>query len=103
MAKQRMAVVDRQYTINPRALCRVIDDEAVALDLDAGQYYGLNAVATRIWELLSDGRSVSSICDALEQEFEVAPDELRVDVEAFIGDLVASGLVLETKEDGAAS
>ena len=103
MQSQRMAVVDRRYSINPRALCRVIDDEAVALDLDAGQYYGLNAVATRVWQLLAEDDSVSSICATLVEEFDVAPEALRADVDSFIAELVAKGLAFEKKEDGAAS
>jgi hypothetical protein len=91
------------YTLNPRALCRVVDDEAVALDLDAGQYYGLNAVGTRIWQLLEEGRSVGAICDALVEEFDVTPDAVRPDVDAFINDLLAKGLLTNGKERGGAS
>jgi len=91
------------YTLNPRALCRVVDDEAVALDLDAGQYYGLNAVGTRIWQLLADGRSVASICDILVEEFDVTPDAVGPDVDAFIDDLLARGLLMNGREDGGAS
>jgi hypothetical protein len=103
MQDHRVAVTDRRYSINPRALCRVIDDEAIALDLDAGQYYGLNAVATRVWQLLGEDESMSSICDTLVDEFDVAPDALRADVDAFISELVAKGLAFEKKEDGAAT
>jgi hypothetical protein len=91
------------YTLNPRALCRVVDDEAVALDLDAGQYYGLNAVGTRIWQLLSEGRSVPSICDTLVEEYDVTPDAVRPDVEAFIGELLANGLLVNGGKDGGRS
>jgi hypothetical protein len=101
MQDHQVAVADRRYTINPRALCRAVDDEAIALDLDAGQYYGLNAVAARVWQLLAEGRAMSSICVTLLEEFDVAPDALRADVNAFVAELVAKGLVTEEQEDGA--
>jgi hypothetical protein len=101
MRDHHVAVADRHYTISPRALCRAIDDEAIALDLDAGQYYGLNAVATRVWQLLAGGSSVSAICVTLLEEFDVPPEALRADVDAFIGELVAKGLAFEKQEDGA--
>jgi hypothetical protein len=94
MADQSMAVADRRYAISPRALCRVIHDEAVALDLDAGQYYGLNAVATRVWQLLGEGHSVSAINAKLLEEFDVEHGVLRADIDSFIGDLEARGLVI---------
>ncbi|MDE3096639.1 MAG: PqqD family protein [Chloroflexota bacterium] len=83
-----------RYHLNPRVLCRAVEDEAVLLDLDAGQYYGLNSVGYRIWSLLVDGHGIASICDAISCEFEISTDAVRPDVEAFIDSLCSRRLLL---------
>jgi hypothetical protein len=81
------------YRQNERALGRIVDDEAVILDLDRGVYFGLNDVGTRVWQLVGEGRQLGSICAAIVEEFEVAPDEAQPDVDAFVADLLANGLI----------
>ncbi|MDT0631226.1 PqqD family protein [Rubrivirga sp. S365] len=67
--------------------------ESVLLDPVSGRYFGLNEVGTRIFELLSEPRSVSDLVDLLVQEYEVAPAQLRADVEQFVGEMMSRGLV----------
>lgn len=95
-----MEEVNGQYSLNDRVLCRIVEDEAVLLDLDSGQYYGLNNVGTRIWQLLGAGHSASSICEVVVQEFEVA--EAEADVEALIEMLLAKRLLVRQREPRAA-
>lgn len=93
-----MQEVNGQYSLNGRVLCRIVEDEAVLLDLDFGQYYGLNSVGTRIWQLLGDSHSPSSICDHVVREFEVSEGEAVADVEAFIGTLLEKRLLVHHGE-----
>lgn len=95
-----MQKVNGQYSLNDRVLCRIVEDEAVLLDLDSGQYYGLNNVGTRIWQLLGAGHSASSICELVVQEFEVA--EAEADVEALIEMLLAKRLLVRQRQPRAA-
>lgn len=46
-------------------------DEAVVLNLEDGVYYGLNLVASRIWELVQQPRTVREIRNALLSEYEI--------------------------------
>jgi Coenzyme PQQ synthesis protein D (PqqD) len=46
-------------------------DQAVMLSVAAGKYFGLNAVATRIWELLERPTTVAGLCTQICQEFDV--------------------------------
>ena len=49
----------------------MIDDEVVMLSLKNGEYYALNSVASRIWEIIKDRRAVKEILEILMEEFEV--------------------------------
>ena len=70
-----------------------VNGEIVALHVDKGQCYGMNAVASRVWAMLAEPISPSEICARLGQEFDVDADTCRTDVQALIDDLKSEGLI----------
>jgi len=78
---------------SPDVLVRAVGDEMVLLNLASETYFGLDPVATRMWQLLIECDSIESARDALLAEYEVASDALQRDLDAFIGELVAQNLV----------
>jgi hypothetical protein len=72
---------------------RVTDGEAVILDLGAGEYFGLNQVGSRIWELLARGQTVPELCSTISVEFEVSEEVAQADIEAFLETLLSANLI----------
>jgi hypothetical protein len=70
-----------------------VNGEIVALHVEKGQCYGMNAVASRVWALLSEPTSPEQICATLSQEFDVDPGTCRTDVEALLADFRSEGLI----------
>lgn len=70
-----------------------LGDETVLLDLETGIYFGIDAVGTRVWELLQDGASPEEICDTLRIEYFDAPDSLETDIIEFLGQLADNKLI----------
>lgn len=67
---------------------------SVMLDVASGYYFGLNAVATRIWELLAERpMTVDELCVRLCAEFDVEEYTCKATVLAFANALVDNGLV----------
>ena len=91
-----MSVVRRKVAINESVVCAKLDDEAVLLNVETGIYFGLDAVGSRIWDLLGEGASEEEICRRLLDEYEVDPPQVRADVAAFLDRLVEKGLVRAT-------
>lgn len=59
--------------------------EAIVLDTTSGIYYGLkNEVSTRIWQLIQQPISISSICDAILSEYEIDIEQCKSDVVEFL-------------------
>ena len=75
-----------------RHLAARLDDEAVVLGLDRGLYFGLNEVATRVWELLEPPRRVEKVVATIRDEYEVDEETCRRDVTDLLERLVAEGL-----------
>ena len=70
-------------------------EEAVMMSVTEGRYYGLNAVASRIWELLDSPKTVAQLCAQLSEEFEVDAQTCEAEVVEFVRDLINSRLVDE--------
>jgi len=68
-------------------------DETTILSLDRGVYYGLNQVATRVWELVREPRTVQEVHQILSAEYDVDPKQLERDLISLLQKLAAEGLV----------
>lgn len=77
------------------AIASAVGDETVILQLKNGAYFGLDAVGTRIWELLKEGIGPADICVRMADEFDVAPEVLEADVQRLLGELEANELLAE--------
>jgi hypothetical protein len=79
--------------IAPDVMTRKVGDETVILHLAEGSYYGLDAIGTRIWTLLAQGKPPMAVCDAIVAEYEVTRSRAEQDLEALLTELLARGLV----------
>jgi hypothetical protein len=67
--------------------------EVVILDLKSGTYYGLDAVAARIWSLIEEPASVIAIKDAIVAHYDVDPVTCERDVRIFLSQMQEAGLI----------
>ena len=74
-------------------LTTMVDGELIALSIENGACYGLDAIGTRIWDLLADPRSLDSLCEQLTREFEVDAAVCRQEAVGFLERLRAEGIV----------
>jgi hypothetical protein len=72
--------------------------EAVILDLDKGNYYGLNEVGARVLELIKQPTPVHSVLEVLRQEYEVNHDELEKDILSFLTNMGELNLIRITND-----
>lgn len=78
-----------------------LGDEAVVLSLRAGVYYGLNSVASRVWDLLREPRTVEEILGKLLEEYDIDASSCERDLRALLQELAARELIV-IDNDGAA-
>jgi len=69
-----------------------LGEEAILLDMDQGYYYGLDAVGTRFWQLLTDGHTMDAAVAELLELFDVDEVTLRSDLDVLLAELQATGL-----------
>ena len=67
--------------------------ETAILNVKSGIYYGLDEVGVRVWELIQEPRAVSSVRDALLQEYDVEAALCESDLLVLLKQLNEAGLV----------
>jgi hypothetical protein len=68
-------------------------DRSVLLDPDGGEYFGLDEVGTRIWELLPAHSTASALAEQLAEEYDAPRELLAADAARLLGELAAMKLV----------
>lgn len=80
-----------------------VDDATIVTDAAAGDFYGMELIAGRIWELLPRGGNVAALCDTLMNEYHVDRETCERDVLEFLNDAMSQGLIRAwNKETGKA-
>jgi coenzyme PQQ synthesis protein D (PqqD) len=70
-----------------------LDGEAAILNVQSGEYYGLDEVGASAWRIMSEPRTVAEIIQEITSEYEVGPEQCEDDLISLIARLVEHGLV----------
>lgn len=79
--------------VTSNTLYRDLVGEGVLLQLDVGEYFSVEGVAHRAWQLLTSTPDLERVFDTLAAEYDVSPDELAIDLERFVDDLAGNRLI----------
>jgi hypothetical protein len=83
----------RRVSIPADVLIQELAGEAVLLNLKTEQYFGLDPVGVRMWQLLVAEPSIQTAYERLLDEYDAEPEQLQRDLTELIEQLVAHGLV----------
>jgi hypothetical protein len=75
---------------------RQMEEEVVALDVESSTYVSANASGTLLWEALAEGTTRDALVDRLVEKFGIDRDQAGADVDEFVADLRARGLLQES-------
>ncbi|MBW4620514.1 MAG: PqqD family peptide modification chaperone [Cyanosarcina radialis HA8281-LM2] len=85
--------LNQKISVPEDVLVQVLDGESVLLNLQNEQYYGLDDIGTRMWEVLAESQSIEEAYRVLLAEYQVEPEQLRQDLQVLLEKLVEHGLV----------
>jgi len=74
-------------------IARELDGETVVLNLETGVYFGLDSVATDIWNALQGGAKIEDALRAVLERYDVQPATLEHDLLRFVNQLASKGLL----------
>lgn len=73
-----------------------IGNELVAMDVKAGECFGLNEVATDVWRSLAEPKRFDQLRDELLDNYEVTIDQCTNELRELLDDMAAKGLIEQT-------
>lgn len=74
---------------------RIIEEEAILIDLEEGELVRLNPVGAEIWKVIDGTRTVEQIVDHIYRTFDVSQRKANRDVYRFLKSLLRHELVQE--------
>jgi hypothetical protein len=100
-----MEILAEYFTKKDDCVTRQIAGETIIVPVgghvgDLDSVYTLNELGTMIWRLMDGQTSVGQIIEAVCQEYEVAPEEVRKDIADFLHSLAEGGLIHPIVSEG---
>jgi hypothetical protein len=83
-----------KFNISDDVIHQPVQEEVVLLNLKSQQYYSLDDVGSRMWNLLLEHRDIDIVSSILLREYKVDSDRLRTDVEALVAQLAQAGILV---------
>ena len=84
---------ETRFEVPDDVVYRDVGGETMILHLEAATYFGLDAVGSRVWQLLEQGRSLAEAAGMLETEFDAGRDRILADAGDLVRALVEKGLL----------
>ena len=72
---------------------RIVDNEALLLDTDSGNYFCLSESGTKIWNLLEENKSVDEIARIFANEYQIDVETAKSDILQFIEQLQENKII----------
>jgi len=76
---------------------KVIDGEAIIINLANGVYYSTDKVGALVWDLLQAGNRVEEVILAVTSRYDVAREQAETDVRDLVEELLQENLVASTE------
>ena len=68
-------------------------DETVLMDMNTGDYLGLNGVGSSIWKQIQTPKKVADICTSLQEEYEVDAATCQTQTLKYLHSLLEENMV----------
>jgi hypothetical protein len=83
----------KSVSVPEHVMVRQLGEDCVILDTATGTYFGLDAIGSRIWRLLSETGSTNGIGELLAREYDVTANQAAADLDHLVDELIANGLL----------
>ena len=87
-----------RYVRSSRVVSREVGGETLVVPIRGGvgdldSIFSFNALGSDLWQLLSAGSSIEEMVSWVVERYEVTVEQASSDIQAFVGELSASGLI----------
>ena len=84
----------RYQRVDTNLLVSQLAGETVLMNTATGDYFGINAVGTKIWNLLAQPVSSDTLVESLIGTYDISSEQCRIEVKQFLQNLESRKLVV---------
>ena len=84
-------------------ITQTVSGELMLVNMETGEFYGLNEVGIRIWDLCDGHRSSDDMAAIIGHEFDAPTEDVRADVDEVLDDLVSEKLLVRVPAEQSSS
>jgi len=85
--------LNQTITFSDQVISQEVSGETVLLDLESENYFGLDEVGTRIWQLIKETNDLQAIYQTLLAEYDVSEQRLQQDLNTLLAEISGLGLI----------
>lgn len=85
--------LNQQYALCGDVNCQLVDNEAIILNLESGDYFSLNNTGTDIFLSIVKNRPLTSLISELKETYGKSEEELKKDITALLQDLIKNNII----------
>src|SRR5215470_1616580 len=82
---------------------KVIDGEAIIINLANGIYYSMDKVGGLIWEMIEGGRTLEEMVAMILARYDVSQEQVKTDIEQLVNELLQENLVTAAENSAASN
>ncbi len=82
---------------NPNILQSQNEGAVFMMDKKLTQYFGVDSVGLRVWQLFEKGRSIEAVCDKLVDEFDIGMHQCLTDIKPFVNELLKHDMLVKCR------
>ena len=91
--QSRPVTLDSRIAVSGDVMVQEVGGEIVLLDMATEHYFGLDAIGTRIWQLIDQHGFLRDVHDRLCSEYGEEPGHIAEDLLVLVQSLLTAGLV----------
>jgi hypothetical protein len=82
---------------NEEVAAKVIDGEAIIINLANGVYYSMDKVGAFVWDLLQAGHTLENVIAAVVGHYDISREQAESNVQELVQELVQENLVVSSE------
>jgi Coenzyme PQQ synthesis protein D (PqqD) len=98
-----LSLRDRVRPRNDEVAAKVLDGEAIIINLANGNYYSLDKVGGLIWQMIEGQHSLEEMIAAISAGYDASREQAQADIEHLIEDLLRENLVVSSPDGASAA
>lgn len=86
--------ITTKFHINEEEVCaKVMDGEAIIINLSNGIYYSLDGVGGTVWQMIELGYTIEEVVQVIIAHHTANPETVKLDIEKLVEEMVQENLI----------